>query len=261
VGRILDAIDEHGLTADTLVIFTTDHGPAIARAKHMLYDPGLRTALMIRWPGLIAPGQVSDALLSNVDLLPTMTDLIGIPAPSGHQGHSFHGLLSEDAGAYEPRSAAYAAQTWGRRSGLWYYSPARCIRTAKHKLIRNDTETPPYVDTDWLGRFGADRAEVEARYGAPSPAYELYDLVADPWELHNIAGEPGHAHLCDDLDRQLTQHLTTIGDQILEGFVPNREGHPDVPLWESQSGGSYRLRAYRREEGSDVPFGERPRRH
>lgn len=254
VGRILDAIREYGLDENTVVVFTTDHGAAIARAKHTLYDSGIRTALLIRYPGIAQVGSRCDALLSNVDLLPTLLEMAGLPARAGIHGRSFQALIA--GGACQPRPEVYAAQTWGRRSGLWYYAPARSIRTAHYKLIRNYTETPPFIDTDWLGRFGADRSEAEDRYGAPAPSHELYDLQADPWELHNLADDPAHTALCARLEQQLSRHLEAMGDLVVRGPVPNREGRPDVPLWERQADGTYRLRAYDRTEGSDVPLGE-----
>ena len=80
VGLILAALDRAGLANDTLVVFTTEHGPAIARAKHTTYDSGLRTALLLRLPGVIPAGTVVDSMTSNVDLLPTVTELCGLPA-------------------------------------------------------------------------------------------------------------------------------------------------------------------------------------
>ena len=82
VGLILAAIDRAGLADDTLVVFTTEHGPAIARAKHTTYDSGLRTALLLRLPGVIPAGTTVDTMTSNVDLLPTLSDLCGLPAPA-----------------------------------------------------------------------------------------------------------------------------------------------------------------------------------
>ena len=254
VGRILDGIRENGLGKNTIIVFTTDHGPAVARAKHTLYDSGIRTALIIRNSGTVEAGRRHDALLSNVDLMPTLLEMAGLPVPVDIHGSSFLGLLS---GKDNPRrTKVYAAQTWGKRAGLWYYTPARCIRTERYKLIRNFTETPYYIDTDWLGRFGADRSAVQDRWGSPSPSYELYDLQTDPWELHNLADETGCQSVHKDLGERLDRHLARTGDRILDGFVPNRGGKPEVPLWERQSDGTFHLRAYNRMEGSDVPFGE-----
>jgi hypothetical protein len=254
VGRIVDAIRDTGLDENTIVVFTTDHGPAVARAKHTLYDTGIRTALLLRYPPMIQPGCSYDTLLSNVDLFPTLMKLAGLPMPEGLHGQSFIGLL---VGAdHESRSEIYAEHTWGRRAGLWHYSPSRCMRTEQHKLIYNYTEIPPFVDTPWLARFGPDRSIVEQWYGAPAPRWELYDLQADPWELDNRADDPACAAVCRTLGERLKAHLQETDDLILQGFAPNKGAKPDVPLWERQGDGSYRLRAYSREEASEVPFGE-----
>jgi arylsulfatase A-like enzyme len=254
VGRILDAIRDRGLADDTVVVFTTDHGPAIARAKHTLYDPGIRTALLIRYRPLIQPGSRYNALLSNVDLLPTLMELLGLPLDESLHGRSFLGLILGEG--YEPRTEVYAEHTWGRRARLWCYVPSRCVRTAQHKLIRNYNETPPYVDTAWLGRFGPERSIAEQWYGAPAPRCELYDLQVDPWELNNRADDATYTRVRRTLEKCLDAQLEETGDLIVLGFVPNKESMDDVPLWEQQGDGSYRLRAYSREESSEVPFGQ-----
>jgi len=254
VGRVLDAIHDSDLEERTLVVFTTDHGPAIARAKHTLYDSGIRTALMIRWPGVVPEDVEIRSLVSNVDLFPTLMTVLGLPVPAAVQGRSFAPLLV--GGTHEPRQAAYSAYTWGRRAGLWCYAPARSVRTVSHKLIRHYTSTPFYVDTDWLGRFGPDRDAVQAIYGAPAPTEELFDLRADPWEQVNLADDPAYSEMRGLLACRLDHHLAHIGDRIVKGAVPNREGKPDVPLWEQLPDRTYRLRRYDVHESSDVPFGQ-----
>ena len=89
VGRLLDGLRERGLAERTIVVFTTDHGLALPRAKCSLYDPGLETALLLRAPGVgVAGGRVLDPLMSNVDLLPTLLDLLSVPVPENVQGRS-----------------------------------------------------------------------------------------------------------------------------------------------------------------------------
>ncbi len=254
VGVILEGIKRSGLEQNTIVIFTTDHGPALARAKHTLYDPGIRTALVMKYPTVIEQNRRYDELLSNLDLLPTLLDLAGLPKPDGLQGRSFHELLT--GGAFTERQEAYGEMTWGRRVGLWCYSPRRSVRTRRYKYIHNFTRVPNYIDTDWLGRFGSDRSLPEELYGAPAPNEELYDLEKDPHELNNLACESNYAGTCQKLHDRLFAFLVETGDAILNGFVPNRENLPDVPLWEKQTNGSYKLRRYSSEEGSDIPFGE-----
>ena len=94
VGRILNALDESGMADETVVVFTTEHGVATARAKHTLYDAGIHTALLMRYPSEIAAGTVYGDLISNLDLLPTLMDLCGLDKPNSILGRSFWGLFS-----------------------------------------------------------------------------------------------------------------------------------------------------------------------
>ena len=242
IGRILAAIDTAGLRESTLVVFTTEHGPAVARAKHTTYDSGLRTALLLRLPGVISAGTTIDRLTSNVDLLPTLADLCGLPAPAGIHGMSCASDLT--GGHAAPlREWAFSEFNWGRRSGRWYYTPSRSIRSARFQLIRSYRRIPIYVDSGWLARYAGNRAAVEQWYGAPLPDTQLFDLAADPFELHNVAGTPDLASVQTDMEGRLDQHLRATGDPVLDGPVANRAGEPDVGQWQERPDGSFRLAA------------------
>ena len=239
VGLILAAIDRAGLAGDTLVVFTTEHGPAIARAKHTTYDSGLRTALLLRLPGVIPAGTVVDTMTSNVDLVPTLAGLCGLPAPATG-GMSWAPRLT-DGDTLATRPFAFSEFNWGRRSGHWYYTPSRVIRGTRYKLMRGYRRIPIYVDSGWLARYAGDRETVQRWYATPLPDTQLFDLHADPFELHNRAGDPALAHVEADLNERLDRQLRATGDPILAGPVPNRAGEPDVPQWHRQPDGSFRL--------------------
>ena len=239
VGLILAALDRAGLAGDTLVVFTTEHGPAIARAKHTTYDSGLRTALLLRLPGVIPAGTVVDTMTSNVDLLPTLTGLCGLPAPVTGGISWAARLTSGDTGAVRP--FAFSEFNWGRRSGAWYYTPSRVIRGPRYKLIRGYRRIPIYVDSGWLARYAGDYETVERWYSEPLPETQLFDLQEDPFELRNRAGEPAMAAIQVDLERRLDEHLRATRDPILSGPVANRANEPDVPQWLQQPDGTFRL--------------------
>ena len=253
VGRILSAIDEAGLCDSTLVVFTTEHGPAVARAKHTTYDSGLRTALLLRLPGVIRPGTTVEHLSSNLDLLPTMCELCGRPAPAGIHGVSWAPYLAGKRGT-APREWAFSEFNWGRRSGRWYYTPSRAVRGGRYKLLRSYRQVPIYVDNGWLARYAGDRATVERWYGAPLPETQLFDLEADPCELHNLAGTHALASIQAELDRRLDRHLRATADPILHGPVPNRAGEPDVSQWQQQPDGSFRLAPGDPADPGEIPF-------
>ncbi|MBV7338460.1 sulfatase-like hydrolase/transferase [Chloroflexi bacterium TSY] len=252
VGQILDAVKMAGREDDTLIIFTTEHGPAIGRAKHTLYDSGIRTALLMKHPPKMGAGQVYHELLSNVDLLPTLLELAGLETPKDLHGRSFCPLLT--GGTYVERSEVFAQHSWGRRAGIYHYTPSRAIRTTRYKYIRNFTDTPSYIDTDWLARFGEERQLPEAHYGAPASEDELYDLEIDPYERNNVATLPDHSTIRSELREQLMLFLSKTNDPILEGPIPHLEELPNIPLWEKQHDGSFRLRVYHIKESGEERF-------
>ena len=120
VGTILAGLDEAGLSQDTLVLFTTDHGIAFPGAKTTLYDAGIGVAALTRWPGKIASNCRSDALISHVDWLPTLLDLVGAKVPANVRGTSFLPVL---LGAQTSvREEVYCEATYHAT-----YDPVRCV--------------------------------------------------------------------------------------------------------------------------------------
>lgn len=211
VGSVLQALDRKGLAQDTLVIFTTDHGIDMPRAKGTLYDPGIETALLMRWPKRIAAGSNSHQLLSNVDLVPTLLQMLDVHIPDPIQGRSFLPLL--DGQDCKPRDAIFAEKTHHCA-----YDPMRCIRTQRHKYIFNfgklrPLEIPADVDMDTL-------ASVPHLYTERRPLAELYDLAADPNEQENLAGAPDTAQIEAELHQGLHQWMQETDDPLLEGILP-----------------------------------------
>lgn len=224
VGAVLSALDRAGLAGSTLVTFTTDHGVALPRAKGTLYDPGIETALLLRWPGFTAPGQTVADLVSNVDLLPALLQAIGAPLPASLQGHSFLARLRG-----EPRTARDAI--FAEKTFHSYYDPMRALRTARYKLIRNfeagfAVEVPGDVQSGDIFRAGP------ARYsGSAHPPRELYDLNADPAEMVNLAGSPAVAALERELDARLWAWMDETADPLLEGPVASPAYRQAMASW------------------------------
>jgi len=212
-GRLLRALDVLGLADNTLVIFTTDHGVALPRAKCTVYDPGLETALLLRLPSRDGwhGGRVIEPLVANVDYVPTWLELLGVEPPDNLQGESFAGLLDGRTAAH--REAVFAELTYHE-----YCDPRRAVRTATHKLIANFSTAPSFMDCSQSWRPRADTvtpADPKTAYTVP---LELYDLEADPLEQHNRADEPACAEVRRDLLRKLRDHLRTTADPILDGL-------------------------------------------
>jgi N-sulfoglucosamine sulfohydrolase len=213
VGAVLHGLDELGLVDNTILVLTTDHGLAFPGAKATLTDRGLGVMLIVRGPGGFLGGHVTDALVSQVDIFPTLCELAGAPLPDGLAGHSLLPLARREA--KEVRSELFAELTYHVA-----YDPQRAIRTKRHKLIRHfgDYLCPvlPNVDDSpskaLLVAGGWGRRE--------RPRVELYDLVMDPGEMRNLAGDVDVAPVEAHLDERLHTWMAQTGDPLLDGPVP-----------------------------------------
>ncbi|AJY75441.1 sulfatase [Paenibacillus beijingensis] len=223
IGRILSALEASGLSDDTLVVYTTDHGIAFPRAKGTLMDAGLETALIMRGPGVLEGGTVVDSLLCNVDLMPTLLEFAGADIPSGLDGRSFWGLLQKEK-EYAARDHFFSELTWHD-----LYHPMRGIRTERYKYIRNFEDGPSvYLPLDiHVSLSGQD---VRDGYYKPNVPEELYDLSHDPLEEHNLADDPGHAHILQELRGKVEDWMKRSDDRLLSGKVPGIA----APEWQAQ---------------------------
>ncbi len=216
VGRILTALDEASLYENTVVFFTSDHGPELPRAKMTLYDPGIKVAFLCRWPGVIPSGRRLLHLTSHVDVLPTLLEVVGLPAPAQVEGRSFLKRLMGERGM--TRDAIFAAMTWHEGE----YDPMRCIRTWQFKYIRNwQPGWPVQLGGAIAQRYG--EAFVVEHFGRPRSAEELYDLQDDPWELHNLAGMEQHQDVRQELEGRLGDWMSMLNDPLLRGPIASRE--------------------------------------
>jgi len=206
-GRVLAALEKAGRAEGAIVVFTTDHGLAMPRAKCTLYDPGLEVALIVRWPnGGFGHGVTRSELVSNIDVLPTLLEASGVPLPAGIQGQSL----------FEGRQAVFAEKTFHS-----YYDPMRCIRTAAHKYIRN-FETAFAVEVPGDVQLGPIFRSNPSRYSRDRPSVvELYDLNEDPLEQRNLAGQPDVAQVEQRLNDELWTWMRDTDDPLLNGPVPS----------------------------------------
>ena len=214
MGRILNAIAELGLEKNTLVIFTTDHGIAMPRSKCSVYEPGMQTAFILRYPGRTGwhGGVRHNHMVSNIDYVPTILDLVGVPTPAAVQGRSLAPLL--DNRGYVPRDRIFGELTYHD-----YYDPRRSVRTETHKLIVNFSSAPAFMDPSQSWRPRADTVVPANHAVAYHGQFELYDLRADPWEQKDIAASPTHTDVLSQLRKDLVKHLRDTKDPLLQGAV------------------------------------------
>jgi len=228
LGEVYDAVTRR-LGADVLFIFSSDHGPQWPFAKWTLYEEGVRVPLIVAWPGRVAPQTRTDAMVSWVDLLPTFLEAAGSASPQTIDGRSFMPVLT---GLREThRQRIFTTHTGDGRMNSY---PMRAVLEGNWKYIRNlhpEAVFETHFDRSqaainnvgiwesWVAAADSDahaRSRVEAYYRRP--AEELYDLAADPFEQHNLAGNAAHADRLREMRATIGADMQIHGDT---GLVSN----------------------------------------
>ena len=186
VGRFLDYLDESGLAENTVVVYTSDQGFFLGDHgwfdKRFMYEESLRMPLVVRYPGRIESGSVSDNIVSNLDFAPTFLELAGAKIPTEMQGHSLKNLLLDEY-----------VEEWRQSLYYHYYEyPAvhmakrhYGVRTKQYKLLHF------YYDID---------------------AWELYDLKKDPNEINNVYENPAYTDVVTELKTEIKRLQDLYGD-------------------------------------------------
>lgn len=224
VGRVLDYLDSHGLTDNTIIVYTSDQGFYMGEHgwfdKRFMYEESLRTPLLIAYPGHIQPGTVCNKLVQNIDYAPTFLDLAGISKPKELPGRSLTPLFK----------AGDKVKGWRNSIYYHYYDYPTYHMVRKHDGVRTDR----YKLIHFYGEGGLDAVKENKYQRQPgtrehgcmtyltSLGYfepkdsavnynELYDLQADPHELNNLYGKPGYEKITKQLQKQLTDYRKSIG--------------------------------------------------
>ena len=224
VGRVLDYLDSHGLTDNTIIVYTSDQGFYMGEHgwfdKRFMYEESLRTPLLIAYPGHIQPGTVCNKLVQNIDYAPTFLDLAGISKPKELPGRSLTPIFK----------AGDKVKGW--RNSIYYHY---CDYPTYHMVRKHDgVRTDRYKLIHFYGAGGLDAVKENKYQRQPgtrehgcmtyltSLGYfepkdsavnynELYDLQADPHELNNLYGKPGYEKITKQLQKQLTDYRKSIG--------------------------------------------------
>lgn len=219
VGLWLKRLEADGLLDDTIVIWTTDHGDGLPRAKREIYDSGIRVPLAVIWPERWRPseaetGSVDTRLLSFVDIAPSVLQWAGVDQPAYQQG------VPVLADQQVRREYVFAARD--RHDEMLFHE--RAVSDGHFKYILNHRAGEPggkplrYREQlrtmqelhEWFesGRMNAE----QAFWFQPRPREELYDLVADPHEVNNLAGDPAYAAELDRLRKALEEWHDLVAD-------------------------------------------------
>jgi len=229
-GVILAALKKAGLEENTIVVFTTDHGASFMHGKATLYDGGCKTALLMRWPEGIPAGRKVAGLTSHVDILPTLFDLMGLPAPAHVQGVSAAGLIRGEA--VEERDFVFAEKNYTN-----FFDPCRMARSQRFKYIRKGLRTSIFdfqIPEIELSAWGWRRNDkMYGFYSSERSQEELFDLDTDPGELRNLAESPSFSGELALLRKALDGHLEATDDPFrrlsIEILMP-RDGYAGMDL-------------------------------
>ncbi len=226
VGEVLQAIEMAGLAANTLVISTTDHGISFPAMKFNLTDHGIGVMLTMRGPGVFRGGKVCDALVSQIDIFPTICELLEIEKPAWLQGKSLLPLLRGEK--QEINDAIFAEINYHGS-----YQPRRAVRTKRWKYIRHmeerdyprpgDCDASPSKDY-WLEN-GWDKQPLEPE--------RLYDTLFDPNESRNLAQDSSQKAVLEEMRGRLDRWMKVTNDPILNGPLERPAGSVR-PAWKKK---------------------------
>lgn len=212
VGEVLAALERNGYLENTLVISTTDHGIAFPRMKCNLTDDGWGVSLIMRGPGGFTGGKVCDAMVSHLDVYPTLCELAGVAKPSWLEGKSLLPLIRGEV--KEIHDEVFAEVNYHAS-----YEPKRAVRTERWKYIRHfgGRKTPVLPNCDdgpskyvWLALGWKDRIV---------PEEALYDLLFDPAEEQNLAADSRFGPQLSEMRQRLDRWMRATGDPLLRGPV------------------------------------------
>jgi N-sulfoglucosamine sulfohydrolase len=222
VGRLMEILKETGKYDNTLIVYISDNGAAFPASKTTLYDPGMRLPCIVKIPHQEEKGIECDALITWLDLAPTLLDYAGAVEPDDvFHGESFRRVVQQES-PRDWRDEIYAAHTFHE---ITNYYPMRIIRSKKQKFIWNIAYPLTYSFAIDLWRSASWQAVVRdepEHFGARTvdaylhrPQFELYDLEADPDELDNLAERPEHAEAVRDYCEKLKRFQQETRDPWL----------------------------------------------
>ncbi|MBT7729592.1 MAG: sulfatase [Planctomycetaceae bacterium] len=225
-GALLNLLDKHDLAKDTLVMVVSEQGSGFPFAKWTCYELGLTSAMIVRWPGTIAAGSKSNALVEYVDVTPTFLDAAELETPDTMDGRSFLPVLTGTS--VEHKQYTFGVQTTrGIGQGSENFG-VRSAGTKTHRYIRNLNPTETFKN--FVTRPGGDKADFwmswieKAKAGDAHaramtekyqhrPAEELYDVEHDPHCRNNLIDDPKFAQLKEDLSTRLDTWMESQGDE------------------------------------------------
>ncbi len=227
MGKVFKLLEDQGELDNTFMLFLGDNGRPFPRCKTRLYDSGIQTPFIIRYPALVKAGSVHDNLVSSVDIAPTILDLAGLKQTPTFQGKSFVPMLKKDSASI--RDYVFAEHNWHD-----YQAHERSVRNKKYLYIRNSfpqfNGNPPadavrsitYRKMIELQSQGKLPPEQQDCFIAPRPKEELYDIIQDPDSFKNLAGNQKYASTLVEMRSALDNWIKQTDDKIPDNPTPDK---------------------------------------
>jgi len=215
---VIEALEGGPYKDDTIVVVTTDHGLALPFTKCNLNEAGMGVALMIKVPGHRPSVPYSDALISQVDVFPTLCDLLKTGKPEGLQGKSFVHL-------FDHPEKSHRTHIFGEINFHTSFEPERSVRTERFSYIKNCDRDDRQIRLSNIDNSPAKNLLLKAGFSHREKAEaELYDLYFDPMEKNNLVDDPLYRVIQEELESILEKWQIETDDPLLKGELPLREG-------------------------------------
>ena len=221
VGEIVGLLEKHGLSKNTLVMVVSEQGNGFPFAKWTCYDHGLQSAMIVRWPGKVKAGAVTDAMVEYVDVTPTFVDVAGGKPIKGLDGKSFLPVLRGETQTHKQHVFGIMT-TRGINNGTDAFA-IRSVRDTRYKLILNlnheskftnaCTASPAFKSMVAKAAAGDATAKRLVHAYHHRPAVELFDLKTDPLEMTNLAGQTDLKKVETHLRAELAAWMKAQGDE------------------------------------------------
>jgi len=217
IGKINEILEKTGLKENTLFIYTTDHGSPFPRAKCTLYDPGIKTLLIMNCPNqnLFKGGKVLDQMISNIDLMPTLLDFIGADIPENIEGKSFTPILNNP-------TIPFRSEIFTEKSFHEIYDPMRSVRTRTFKYIHNFEPSEYLYQIPLDIERGLSGQNLKNKINMKRAEEELYDLEKDPSEANNLVKNPAYKKNLFILRQKLLDWMKETNDPLLKGKIKDK---------------------------------------
>ncbi|MCK5441448.1 MAG: sulfatase [Maribacter sp.] len=226
LGKVMEELKKQGVEDNTLVIYMADNGSPFPRSKTRLYDSGIKTPFIVRWPGVTTKARTR-SLVSSIDIAPTFCELAGANIPESFQGVSFTPILYDNS--VKTRDHIIGEHNWHD-----YQAHERAIRNHKFLYIRNafpELSASPsadvvrsitYQEMIKLDKAGKLNEKQQDCFVKPRRAEELYDVINDPYQFNNLAEDQEYKEALTEMSRLLDTWIKETDDKIPANPTPDK---------------------------------------